>query len=495
MKKIFTLIAMACLSLTAVAEDYTCNLAVTVYGEPSEKQVINISCTKNEKGKYDITLKDFSFGPLPVGTINVKDIDAEEEDGNAVLTTKQDIVLEEGTFAGVPIPIVLEGYIWNGELAIRLKVPSVGVNVVLLNRETSIYGGDFEAWHKVGDYDEPNGWHGIKSGTGLASFAANGVTISDDVPETSKGTKSVKLQSTVALGISANGTITTGRMAVGDIDPKNTKNNAFIDPESTDVDGNGDPFFNVLKSRPTSLSLWYKFKNGEGNENPAMVKASLVGEGYYQDPEPAETTYDNLVAVAEQTLEATDTWKKITIPFDYASYVINIADPASILVTINTCSVPGGGSKSTDNPDVLLVDDVQLNYEPVITSIELFDTPIPGFSQDKTEGYKMTVAEVPEKDEEEISVTCKDDIVVGTLSYYEPTTNILSISCYNEALDLINTYKVELNIDPTGVNAVEGTSNNAVVGRYNINGQSVSGAAKGMIITKYANGTVKKTLK
>ena len=62
-------------------------------------------------------------------------------------------------------------------------------------------------------------------------------------------------------------------------------------------------------------------------------------------------------------------------------------------------------------------------------------------------------------------------------------------------MDLINTYKVELNIDPTGVNAVEGTSNNAVVGRYNLNGQSVSGAAKGMIITKYANGTVKKTLK
>lgn len=492
MKKIFTLIAMACLSLTAVAEDvYRCGLAVVANGNPSDYQQIDLSCTPNDKGKYDILLPDFTFEGLNVGDVVINDIDAESEDGATQLYTSQDIEL--AVFPGVKIPITFTGFIVNGDLIARLKIVAEGmnVNVAISSRNTQIYGADFEDWHKAGNADEPNGWHSIKSGTGLASLATNGVTISDDVPEGSEGTKSVRIQSTVTMGISANGTITTGRMAVGAMDPMDSKNNTFIDPTSTDVDGNGDPFFNNMVGRPSAIGFWYKFKNGEGNTNPAMVRACIVGEGYYQDPMPEGTTYDNLIAVAEQTLEATDTWKYVSIPFDYASYAINFADPASILVTINTCSVPGGGSKSTDNPDVLFVDDVDLDYNPDILDIQIFEESIEGFDQEKNEGYEITVAELPE--DEDIDIVCSDEQTAGALTFYE--NGILNIFVYNEELTAYNKYSVKLNIDPTGVNAVEGTSNNAVVGRYNINGQSVSGAAKGMIITKYANGTVKKTLK
>ena len=492
MKKIFTLIAMACLSLTAAAEGiYRCALAVVANGNPSEYQEIELSCTPNDKGKYDILLSDFKFGPIPVGDVPINDIDAEEEDGLIHLTTTQVITLEG--FYDMILPIKFEGYIINDDLVGKLKIEAEGANVdvAISSRNTQIYGGDFEDWHKAGDYDEPNGWHSIKSGTGLATLATNGVTISDDVPEESEGTKSVRIQSTVTLNISANGTITTGRMAVGSTKPTDSSNNTFIDRESTDVDGNGDPFYNEMFGRPSAIGFWYKFKNGEGNTNPAMVRASIVGEGYYQDPMPEGADYNNLIAVAEKTLDASDTWQYVTIPFDYASYVENESDPMSILVTINTCSIPGGGSKSSENPDVLYVDDVELEYNPDILDIQIFDKSIEGFSQEKTDGYEITVAEMPE--DEDIDIICSDDLNAAALTYYENGT--LNIFVYNEGLTDWIKYSVKLNIDPTGVNAVEGTSNHSVVGRYNANGQNVNGKAKGIIITKYADGTVEKTLK
>ena len=492
MKKLFTLIALACLTLTAAAEDiYRCGLAVIANGNPSDYQQIDLSCTPNDKGKYDILLPDFTFEGLNIGDIVINDIDTVEDEGTIQLTTEQDI--EVAVFPGVKIPISFEGYIVDGELTAQLKINAEGmnVNVVISSRSTQIYGSDFENWHKANNADEPNGWHAIKSGTGLASLATNGVSISDDVPEGSKGTKSVRIQSTVTMGISANGTITTGRMAVGAMEANSSKNCTFIDPTSTDVDGNGDPFFNSMVGRPSAIGFWYKFKNGEGNTKPAMVRASIVDDGYYQDPIPEGTTYDNLVAVAEQTLDATESWTYVTVPFDYANYADYGADSKSILVTINTCCEPGGGSKSSDNPDVLYVDDVNLIYDPDILDILIFDEPIEDFEYDKYEGYKITVPSVPTDDD--IEVVCSNEQIAGPLTYYE--NGILNIFVYNEELQNPVKYSVKLNIDPTGINAVEGTGNNTVVGRYNINGQRVGKTAKGMVITKYADGTAKKTLR
>ena len=230
MKKLFTLVLACVMSLAAMAENYRCKLAVDVYGTPSDPMEIDLECTENANGKYDILLKDFAFGGMPVGNVNVKDINAETEDGVTYLTFDGTITLEGAFAAFGAIPTKLEGLISGDLLAIRLQVPDLGVNVALTNQVTQIYGSDFENWHKAGTSDEPNGWHGIKSGTGLASFAGASAFISDDVPGDSKGEKSVKLQPGVTLGISANGTITTGRMAVGAMEAASTKNNVFVDP-------------------------------------------------------------------------------------------------------------------------------------------------------------------------------------------------------------------------------------------------------------------------
>lgn len=490
MKKLFTL-ALACvMSLAAMAENYHCKLAVDVYGVPSDPMEIDLECTENANGKYDILLKDFYFGTMPVGDITINGIEAQTEKEFTFLTYDGTITLGGSWAILGPLPVDFIGFVRGDRFSAHLLVPNVGVNVVLNNQITQIYGSDFENWHKAGTSDEPNGWHGIKSGTGLASFAGASAFISDDIPADSKGTKSVKLQSGVTLGISANGTITTGRMAVGAMEATNTLNNVFVDPSSTDVDGNGDPYYNTFHGRPTSITLWYKFKNGGENTNPALISANVIGEGYFQEPTPEGTTYENLIANATSTLEATDEWKKVTVPFDYETYGAEDLLTRSILVTINTCSVPGGGSKSEDDPDVLYVDDVQLNYEPVATSIRILNTEVEGFSADKTE-YDITLPSVPT--ENDIDIECMNGDTVWPLCFYENNTFLVNL--YNQEMKLVKTYTFNVTIDTAVKGITSDAVNNAVTSRYNINGQKVGKNAKGLVITRFADGTAIKTMK
>ena len=490
MKKLFTLALTALMSLAAMAETYRCKLAVDVYGTPSDPMEIDLECTKNADGKYDILLKDFYFGTMPVGDITINGIEAQTEKEFTFLTYDGTITLGGSWAILGPLPVDFIGFVRGNRFSAHLLVPNVGVNVVLNNQITQIYGSDFENWHKAGTSDEPNGWHGIKSGTGLASFAGASAFISDDIPADSKGTKSVKLQSGVTLGISANGTITTGRMAVGAMEATSTLNNVFVDPSSTDVDGNGDPYYNTFHGRPTSITLWYKFKNGGENTNPALISANVIGEGYFQEPTPEGTTYENLIANATSTLEATDEWKKVTVPFDYETYGAEDLLTRSILVTINTCSVPGGGSKSEDDPDVLYVDDVQLNYEPVATSIRILNTEVEGFSADKTE-YDITLPSVPT--ENDIDIECMNGDTVWPLCFYENNTFLVNL--YNQEMKLVKTYTFNVTIDTAVKGITSDAVNNAVTGRYNINGQKVGKNAKGLVITRFADGTAIKTMK
>ena len=490
MKKLFTLALTGLMSLAAMAETYRCKLAVDVNGTPSDPMEIDLECTKNADGKYDILLKDFYFGTMPVGDITINGIEAQTEKEFTFLTYDGTITLGGSWAILGPLPVDFIGFVRGDRFSAHLLVPNVGVNVVLNNQITQIYGSDFENWHKAGTSDEPNGWHGIKSGTGLASFAGASAFISDDIPADSKGTKSVKLQSGVTLGISANGTITTGRMAVGAMEATSTLNNVFVDPSSTDVDGNGDPYYNTFHGRPTSITLWYKFKNGGENTNPALISANVIGEGYFQEPTPEGTTYENLIANATSTLEATDEWKKVTVPFDYETYGAEDLLTRSILVTINTCSVPGGGSKSEDDPDVLYVDDVQLNYEPVATSIRILNTEVEGFSADKTE-YDITLPSVPT--ENDIDIECMNGDTVWPLCFYENNTFLVNL--YNQEMKFVKTYTFNVTIDTAVKGITSDAVNNAVTSRYNINGQKVGKNAKGLVITRFADGTAIKTMK
>lgn len=79
MKKLFTLVVCAAVSLCAMATDYTDKLVVTVNGVSSE-QTATISATKKENGNYALSLKNFILkmgeDQMPVGNIEMGDVAA-----------------------------------------------------------------------------------------------------------------------------------------------------------------------------------------------------------------------------------------------------------------------------------------------------------------------------------------------------------------------------------------------------------------------------------
>lgn len=124
MKKIFTLITMAIMAMTAMAEDYNGALRISLGGSDPMEQEGVISVTENE-GKYTLSLKDFPFGDPPVGNIVLEDIEnTSTEEGVVVLKHNGTISID--LMPGVPLPISLEATIdKNNLLTAHISITSV----------------------------------------------------------------------------------------------------------------------------------------------------------------------------------------------------------------------------------------------------------------------------------------------------------------------------------------------------------------------------------
>ena len=89
MKKLLTFISLALCSLTAMANDYTDKLTVTVNGESMEQQA-TITITQQSDGKYTFSLNNFclesvdddgTVSRLGVGNIVLADREGTTQDG------------------------------------------------------------------------------------------------------------------------------------------------------------------------------------------------------------------------------------------------------------------------------------------------------------------------------------------------------------------------------------------------------------------------------
>lgn len=120
---------------------------------------------------------------------------------------------------------------------------------------------------------------------------------------------------------------------------------------------------------------------------------------------------------------------------------------------------------------------------------------VPDFSADKTE-YELTVPQVPENLEDIIAgnSSTKEDLYICTF-YYQKSKNLLTVFVNSIDLKKVKTYSISLTVDPTGINGITATGNRTVLGRYNANGQKVSSNAKGLVITRYSDGTAVKSVK
>ena len=122
---------------------------------------------------------------------------------------------------------------------------------------------------------------------------------------------------------------------------------------------------------------------------------------------------------------------------------------------------------------------------------------VSNFSADKTE-YDITLPKLPENLEDIIAgndmATENENIFVCTY-YYKESKKKLTVFVNTVDLKKVKTYTFKVTIDPTGINNVVTSGNRSVLGRYNANGQKVSSNAKGLVITRYSDGTAVKSVK
>jgi hypothetical protein len=235
------------------------------------------------------------------------------------------------------------------------------------NDKQQILNGGFEDWGldarntpKEGEtvstkVSEPRYWHSFSSAYGFfKGFAGNHCFISTDA-HSGDYSACIKATTTIFDGITANGTLTTGRLKAGSSDADSPENHSELDMKKTDTDRNGDPFYQVMTSRPDSIVFWVKYSTGKAGTT-ANMSAYITDGSYYQAPEDEEKTYDNKVGWAENPNIAPCTeWTRISVPFTYAE---TNKEPKAILLTFSTSATPGGGAGN----EILYVDDVELIY-------------------------------------------------------------------------------------------------------------------------------------
>lgn len=499
MKRIFTLIAGVMTALASMATDYTDKLQVLVNGSGATQEA-TISLIEEGDGTTTLMLNNFCLDDgngtvMPVGNIvlkNVSDAIAPTA-GEKAYAFNGKIAIEPGTKEGVEmwmgpmlgeVPVELRASLKGSNLYAVIDInmmESLGqtINVVFGSRNYQIPNLGFEDFHKAGKADEPNHWHSFQSATGSLAHMVTGnihLTKSTDVRPGTSGTTSVKLVPVNVIVAMANGTMTTGRMVAGSISAKDTENHAETDISNTDKDANGDPFYTLMDGRPDAVKVWAKTKVKSGD---ATISAVITDGTYYQDPE--DKTYNNVFSKAQSAINTGEQWQEIVVPFKEQG---NNVEPKAILVTISTNGTPGKGDKK----DYIIVDDLSLVYNPEAQSIKFNGKEIDGFSPTT---YEYTIDDTA--DPSKISVEAKG-VASVTLGDDNKTVTVITSG---EDLSSTATYTIHFTKSATTLieDIDKGVAEKKVAGRYNAAGQTVGSKQRGIIITRYSDGSVVKSVK
>lgn len=493
MKKFFTFMLVAFAAIAAYATDYNVPIIVTVNGVSAEQTGV-ISVVSNGS-TYDLTMKNFMLespdGAMAVGNVTLTGITPVKYGNAIILKTKENIIISDGDAPGVDfwmgpmlglIPVDLQGVVEGENLRCVIHIDLLETLQQVI--EVSVGKGckvgyqmpnqSFEDWHtSTGSYVEPNGWHSFESATGsLASLAGHHITKSTDAHS---GSASARIYATSILGIVANGTMTTGRMNAGSMSASDTSNNAYLDTSKTDVDGNGDPFYTPLFTCPDSIAVWVKFKQGKANAaHPYATMSAVITDGsYYQDPQDKD--YSNVVAKAGngQIAETGEAWVRVSAPFNYTA---NAVDPQAILVTISTNADPGQGSAN----DEVLVDDIALIYNAKLASLLVKGQELEGFNPDKKE-YEVDFGNDLITVDDFVGIP--DGCAALVINKVEPTDTGYKaiVKVFPGDMENITEYVLNVKSTASAISQVkeEQTKNNVI---YNLNGQQVKTAIKGLYI-------------
>lgn len=241
---------------------------------------------------------------------------------------------------------------------------SSGVKI-FTTKSYNVYGqqignSDFEAWDNEGSNNvEPSNWNSFMTLSPDFSMANQAmgkqVESNSDVRPGSAGKKSARIWSRNVVIAVAQGNLTTGRIHAGSA----TANDGSKNFNRSEIDNPG--FSEVLTSRPDSITVWIKYNASDSKQKSSI--SAFIHDNYAQFQDPLVSACNSHV-VAQAALEYGVTgWTRKSIPFNYASYASNSANPSYILVTFNSNSTPGGGAED----DEVYIDDLLLIYKPTLS--------------------------------------------------------------------------------------------------------------------------------
>ena len=499
MKKIFTLLLVAMAAVVARATDYIVPVTVVVNGVTSE-QVGEFSVEEND-GLYDISLKNFILssenGPMGVGNVELKGIQPYQDGKATLFLSMETVTITDGDDPNVvvwmasmlpPVNVLLRGKIEGDLLYMNLYIDLTEtmdqIIQVTVGNGYQMPNPGFELWHMSDEtHVEPKGWHSFESASGgLASLAGHHLTRST---KAHSGEACARIYSSSFFGIIANGTMTTGRLNAGSAIATDVENHAYLDTSRDEVDGAGDPFFVPMYSRPDSVAVWMKFRQGSPNEeHPYATISAVITDGtYYQDPEDKE--YTNVVAKAKNDKIATTDgeWVRVTAPFVYTE---NNVDPKAVLITISTNADAGQGSDG----DEVLVDDIEFIYNAKVTGLKIKGTDVAGFSPDVTE-YEMQLDEEITADDIEVDVEGNTAHVLKAVEIVDGNY-LCSVSVLTADMSAMSSYVVIVKSSATAIRSLQ-TATNRSATYFTLDGRQTKTLSPGRIyIRRQADGTVTK---
>ena len=499
MRKIFTLVLVAMTAIAARATDYNVPITVTINGVSSEQMGV-ITVVEND-GLYDLTVKNFMLqtinGPMGVGHVELKGIEPYQDGDATLLLTQDQVQMTDGDDPSVPlwmastlppVNVLLRGKIEGDHLRCYLDIDmmeSLGQLIqVSMGEGWQMPNPGFEFWHASdATHEEPNGWHSFESATGaMAAFAGHHLTKNKNAHT---GEYCARIYATSIFGIVANGTMTTGRLNADAMMADDPANNAYIDTSLTDVDGNGNPFYVPLYSRPDSVAVWVKFRQGSPNaEHPYATISAVITDGtYYQDPEDKD--YTNVVGKAKNNKIATTDgeWVRVTAPFVYTE---NDVDPKAVLVTVSTNADAGAGSDG----DEVLVDDIQFIYNVKATGLKIKGQDVPGFSSEVTT-YEMELNEEITADDIEVAVEGNTAHVAKKVGIVDDCY-VCSVVVLSADMSVMSHYVIDVKSSATAIRGIQ-TATNRSATYFTLDGRQAKTLKPGTIyICRQADGTVTK---
>ena len=268
-----------------------------------------------------------------------------------------------------------------------LSVLFLGISVTA-SAQYQLQNNGFEEWadqsYKKVSGEEPLHWSSFITGSGkLKSLACTTSQLfkSEDVRAGSTGRYSagIKVNYIPFPSTYAQGNMTTGRVNMGNMSPKNpgeseSENIANRESKPTGnynfTDLSDDNHNQKFTGRPDVMRVYVKYTT---TGSKGKIAAYLHSNAYYQDPLPKDGSHSAQVIASAVKLDlaATKGWEKVEIPVTYESKDKTLR-PSYALVSFATSATPGVGNKG----DEMLIDDVEFIYNSELSSIKYKDVEL-----------------------------------------------------------------------------------------------------------------------